>query len=107
LSPSPHSYKGEGSSATQVEVVKTPFADSPHSSSWKVLWRGHKEACPVISDARQPRSIFVRSPNQVLGRLDKTVTTSSGRGAIANEAHRVFTIKIERKNKRHKATVKV
>jgi hypothetical protein len=30
LSPSPHSYKGEGSSARHVEIVKTPFADSPH-----------------------------------------------------------------------------
>lgn len=40
LSISPHSYKGEGSSARQVEVVRTPFANYPDSPPRKVPWMG-------------------------------------------------------------------
>lgn len=38
LSPSPDSYKGEGSSARKVEVVNNPFAESPDGPPRKVLW---------------------------------------------------------------------
>lgn len=81
--------------------------DGVHDTDFGLLLRGHKEACHIISDAQQPRSIIVRSSNQVLGRLDKTVETSSDRSGIANYVHRMFTVKIERKNKRYKAIVKV
>jgi hypothetical protein len=38
LSPSPHSYKAEGSSARKLEVAETLFAESPDGPPRKVLW---------------------------------------------------------------------